>query len=478
MASPCLYIDVTDTFVSGSTTPGTGEPVQISYADLLDTEDAPSAFDGAMELMAQKLDLTAVKRAVIFLPPDWVWFRFTPLPFKNKKKIGQILPFELSASYPDPERPVLTDFHPIKPVGQADFHLIFSGAVEETKVRYMFHALRSLGVSPAVITVKGLARALTFAQERDSIQRFVFICQSHTDITLILISQGAPLMVRGLKCRNQMSAQRLAGEIHTIQASDGLNPLDGHDNSGSLHIFFSGDTPLLDHNTLEPGFERNLETQLQKLMPGQVCHVESLVHDPLQPGVTCERQPPYLLNFCVGPYRTDSFLQRYKAHLAATVMLIFVVFGLGVYDLHRKNKALSDRINQIRSTAVAIYNQNFPGAGQVPAPLMFMESKVKQAKGAGNLKGASAVPTSFDIKAVELLYELSTRIPKNIDIEITRLTLNNDRLVITGLTANFNYVDRIKGLVKASSLFKDASIQSAEADKTGKQVRFKLLLEI
>jgi len=107
-----------------------------------------------------------------------------------------------------------------------------------------------------------------------------------------------------------------------------------------------------------------------------------------------------------------------------------------------------------------------------------MESRVKQARQARAGDEASALPPGAHIPIMEILHELSHRIPADIDMEITRLALNHDRLVLTGIIGNFNDVDRVKGLVQSSPRFKNVSIKSAEADKTGKQVRFKFVLEI
>ncbi|MCG8618948.1 MAG: PilN domain-containing protein, partial [Desulfobacterales bacterium] len=125
-----------------------------------------------------------------------------------------------------------------------------------------------------------------------------------------------------------------------------------------------------------------------------------------------------------------------------------------------------------------VYAETFPGAKQVQAaPLLLMESRVKQAKTrAAGRNGEHERRQVFSV--MDILTDLSGQIPAEVDMEISRLALNHGRLVLTGTTGNFNDVDRIKGLLQGAPGFKSVSINSAEADKTGKRVRFKFIVDI
>ena len=108
-----------------------------------------------------------------------------------------------------------------------------------------------------------------------------------------------------------------------------------------------------------------------------------------------------------------------------------------------------------------------------------MEIYIKNAKKKSLTPFGDNEKLNNNYKAIDILGKLSKLIPNSIDIEINRFVLNNHgRLVFSGTMDNFNNVDKIKGLIKESHVFKDVKISNASADKAGKRVRFKFIIEI
>ena len=80
------------------------------------------------------------------------------------------------------------------------------------------------------------------------------------------------------------------------------------------------------------------------------------------------------------------------------------------------------------------------------------------------------------MRTIDILLEISRAIPKEADVLFTRLVLGSDGLTLSGETAAFNVVDDIKGRLEQSDLFKEVTIASANMEKSGSKVRFKLKL--
>ena len=74
------------------------------------------------------------------------------------------------------------------------------------------------------------------------------------------------------------------------------------------------------------------------------------------------------------------------------------------------------------------------------------------------------------------LNTFSTRIPKDVDVILTRLVMGPESVVISGDTDTFNSVDNIKSRLEKSGLFKKITISSANIDKSDKRVHFNLKL--
>ena len=77
-----------------------------------------------------------------------------------------------------------------------------------------------------------------------------------------------------------------------------------------------------------------------------------------------------------------------------------------------------------------------------------------------------------------MLLQISQSIPDNIEVLLNRLTIGADEVTISGETTDFNTVDDIKSRLEKSELFKQITIASANMDKSGKKVLFKLKIDL
>ena len=103
-----------------------------------------------------------------------------------------------------------------------------------------------------------------------------------------------------------------------------------------------------------------------------------------------------------------------------------------------------------------------------------MESKIKSAQ--KNI--AAPIQASNRIRSIDALLEISQLLPNSISVVMNRMVVSEDTITLSGVTDGFNNVDDIKGRIEKSSSFKKVTIASANMDKSGKNVRFKLKIDI
>ncbi|MEH0021370.1 MAG: hypothetical protein V6Z89_17080 [Desulfobacter sp.] len=511
MAPPCLYLDINDTGISAcvGTDASPDQVFSLAYADLAveqappdpetpeadlpaGQEDSPgtqeaSPLTAALDRLAAETDISGCSHAVVMVPPSWISFRHTSLPFVQDKKIRQVLSPELSQGLPDPDQPFLLDFHVLDARFEEGHHLIFAGAMAEEKMEEIFTGLLSLGISTKVVTPRGCAQAMAFVAGQDEIHTFVHIHIADRETVLTLVMDGQPLVVRPLADNTaRKDPKAMAVEVRKTLVGAGLR-------AGSLRDAFSGITVVIQGIDPDGDIAARIRDALDLCFkpatgPGPATpagpgldDICVIAQDPWPEAIGPDTRPPYLFNFCVGPYQSDALAGRYRRHVVACIVLALLAFSLGVAGLYRQSALLEDRVSQLRQASAALYKETFPkaGAASVAAPLLLMESRVKQARKekAGNKEG-EAWQAGANVRVMDILHDLSGRIPKTIDMEISRLVLNHGRLILTGATGNFNDVDKIKGLIQASPRFKTVTINSAESDKSGKQVRFKFILEM
>jgi Tfp pilus assembly protein PilN len=87
-------------------------------------------------------------------------------------------------------------------------------------------------------------------------------------------------------------------------------------------------------------------------------------------------------------------------------------------------------------------------------------------------------PSDTNIRTIDLLNELSRAIPNQIEAKFTKLVFSAGSVLISGNTDTFNAVDDMKNSLEKSEIFKTVTISSANMDRSGKRVDFKLKIDL
>ena len=159
------------------------------------------------------------------------------------------------------------------------------------------------------------------------------------------------------------------------------------------------------------------------------------------------------------------------AVLSAALIVFTLVIALGgqLLAMNANQRRLAELDRQIEM----IFKNTFPEVTRVEAPLQQMQIKIKEA-GDGSI-GFDL--TGVRVRVIDILNALSQQIPSSADVKINRMVVGSDNVVLSGDTDNFNTVDDIKGRLENADLFTSATISSADLEKSGNRVRFKLKLD-
>ncbi len=121
----------------------------------------------------------------------------------------------------------------------------------------------------------------------------------------------------------------------------------------------------------------------------------------------------------------------------------------------------------------AQFASTFPEVTRIVDPLQQMQQKINE------IRSRYAVPQSGEnpVRHLDMLNEISTRIPSSVDVELTSFVSGSDGVVVSGTTDTFNAVDEIKNRLEKGELFKTVTITAANMDRTSNRVQFKLKLQ-
>ena len=150
------------------------------------------------------------------------------------------------------------------------------------------------------------------------------------------------------------------------------------------------------------------------------------------------------------------------------LILAFLSADLGAeyYFVKNKNRTLDHDIMEI-------FKQTFPGIQRIVDPVQQMQVEIKEIK----TSSISIPGMGGDQKILDLLKDISERIPSSMDVLLNSIVVDPETVRISGETDTFNTVDGIKNGLEPSSYYSQVTIASANLDRSGKRVQFEIKLQ-
>jgi len=451
------------------------EKCHVLFKDLPESEDRSDPFEQAVEVIRNTIDLKGCSNAVIFVPARYVCFRNIEFPFSSEKKIGQVLSIELESLLPSAADHYISDFHVLDVPGGS--HMILSASIAEKHLQTYFSALDPLSVKPLVISPAGCAAAVEFVKKYPDVSELMFIYIMEEEITLVLVSARRPCAVRAFAA-DFMDAESIAASIQ--RTITGFRQRTGI--SCPFEMIVWGNMDGLTADRIYNALGDNPEDYVTKREAGRG-EKEKFERSPeiedLLLNVFPDKSVKYRFNFCKGAYGTSSFLKQYAGEISIAGIFFLFVFVLFLSRIQIDISSLEKQIDRIDRNAVEIFQATFPGKKRIQDPYLQMRADVKAVlENSVKTENEDRLTTAGDIYMIDVIHELSNRLPPGLEVEIERFLYNNRRLIIGGSTDNFNNVDKIKGRLEESGMFENVSISSAATGKNAGRVNFKFIVEM
>ena len=433
----------------------------------------------SLETIVQKMDITG-SVCVASLPAEEISFRNIQVPFKAQKKIKKILPFELEPTLPFPIDELIVDFVPLELPENIGAKSLMSAAVEKSKMQYYLDALAGFNIEPEIVTVGGCSTAMFLANFLESRQNWLLIDIDKNKGSIFLIFSGKPCLIRTFPIQSTARSYKIKSLCSNIRrtliASEKIIGFEFKPDGG----FITG------CGIDDLGFDQDMEQALgfpferadilrytdiikQESVPQS--WVPFLMDNPLSLALM-EIEGTKGFNFRKGPFASKKFWEENKKNLIQSGILLFLVLVLGFVSLFLDSSLMERKLTRLNRQITDIFTSTFPDVKRIVNPVEQMRTKIKQVKKDALLPGE----TETHPLAIDILNAFSTRIPKDVDVNLTRLVMGPESVVISGDTDTFNSVDNIKSRMEQSGLFKKITISSANIDKSDKRVHFNIKL--
>jgi general secretion pathway protein L len=435
------------------------------------------ALSQSLALLLEQLNPTA-PNIVVSLPADHALFRFIKVPFKEDNKIRQILPFELEPTLPISTDNLKIDFQ--KSVSGDQTHVL-AVAIDQSVFQNYMSKLTAANIRPQLVVPAGFPLvAQIMAIEDQSEAKILFLDVGAEKTTLFALRSGRIEMVRNLPSAvgDETDMEALALRVRqTIAAWSDIS----HDDTAAEMIYVSG-----------PGFQdpgqverlsQAIEIAVQSIdlrqwlprveIPDTVQWHPNLMNEALALAILEAEDKP-----CPNFHRISSPLRNYwsayRPYIMVPAILLAMVLIIASGGVLLDNYYLKKRVDELDMKLAQVFKSTFPDTRLTAPPLDQMKSRLKEIKKGGSGSEQNAVQT----RSIDVLLQISQSIPENVDVVLSRMTISADEVTVSGETTDFNTVDDIKSRLEKSETFKQITIASANMDKSGKKVLFKLKIDL
>ena len=445
-----------------------------------ETEEEENGIDAAFETLAQTIDIDDCDCVVSFSSALFS-YRNIQVPFGNPKKIRMVLPFELEPTLPYPINELAFDFQIIDTPQSGDNTNLLAATIEKSELDPFFDALKVHKLNPECATISGLPAALCLADQADPGEDLLFIDSDERSCTLFATVGGQIQLIRSFPLPSSADnrARMIGAQLQRTLAAFEELELPEFD---PIDIFISGTGSEGSHELEEMAGILNTTIQPADLTTRLSIGIDSEAADTWNPArmenalalAMLEINDLRTLNFHSGQFAIQKFLTKNKNQVIRSAILAAAVLALLVFTAAFEFYTLHKRTSHLDRQRAEIYLATFPGAKIVQDPYPEMNARVQDEK----KKSVWHKQTGPHIRRIDILNSISQRIPKEIEVDITRLVISPQNVLIAGKTGAFDSVEDIRGRLEQIDFFKKVSTSSSNMDRSGKEVRFVLKADL
>lgn len=427
-----------------------------------------------------------------------VSIRNLSLPFTDRKKIDQILPMELEDQLLTPVAEQLVEFL-VTGTGEENSALLVVG-LEKESLRRQLDSLGRGGLSPETFTLRNMALAEVLVRGGKMPASFLLLDAGVHALNMVLVHDGGIVFVRHLPYPERIYTEApfafsdgLARITYTTEAQACIKAI-CEDIRRSIGFFGleSGIEVLPEQVVITGSMLQidDLRAMISEEMAREVvfCNLKRETEVTLAAELREEWQPALFdhalalalqglkkrrgINFRKDEFAPERLLLARPKIIAVAALALVLLAGAGIM-LGVNYRILKKSYDELGGQMEGIYKETFPEATKVVDPLTQMQANIRDIQAP-----SIATPVfSGDKRILNILADISGRIPKELTIHVTRLVIDQESVQIKGDTDTFNNVNVIQGNLRKSPLFDDVAIISAAADKESSMIRFELRLQ-
>jgi len=456
------------------------------YHEALDAEAAVSA---QLRRFVERPELQATT-VLSALPGDLVTWRTFFVPFRDRRRLDQTVPFELEAEVPFALDEVIVDYHALH--RDKNGTIVLAAMVQRTDLERHLGLLAEAGIDPKVVDLAPLA-TLNILQlvEKDLPDRFIYVGGTPRQLTVALYRDKRLAGLRTLL----ISLTADGGETHEGNgrsasgdwATRVINEIrwtltvlnDGALERGTT-CFIGGKGIQFDElsQALQSGLElatRRIEPRESPRFPRELKGDAATFAGPL--GLALREVAPNEalgLNFRRGEFTYHRAQEEVRRAMWRSAALLAVVLGLVITSTFMDYRRLQIQARSLENGVRDVVAQTLPEARSAPDPARLLRQAIEDEKKKMAVLGDVAPLDGGTV--VDAMRTVALALPASVKIDADEFIMDPGSIRMKAVTDSFETADAIKQKIAATEYFADVQVKDVKQSKDGQSVNFRLIL--
>jgi type II secretory pathway component PulL len=435
------------------------------------------SFEDAIAQIKEQTGYPGGGQCLVTFGAEFFSFRNVFLPFSDRKKIEQALPFELVDHSPVDINSLLIDFIVAK--SEPESTEIVAAMISREDLAAHLSLLNAAGINPNSIGISGLSTALKIAE--GPVENFLLIDIGTCWATLFIVRKRQVTLIRSLAILPEVEGGVLNDDVfiqnvkQTVHASHFLNI-----EKLNFKVYLTGSDSRIQTASpmLSPLFD-GAEIDIFKQSAQPFIKIEPDVRSSYRPELM-DRILAHVFkngkksggfNFRKDDFRKKKSLREYRdLLLKVAVPLCIVIISVSAYAGYEFS-SLNAEQERLRQQITAVFKETLPEVTRIVNPVQQLQVKNNEIRRTYSPGGAGYT-------IIEILTELSARIPAKYSVKVVRMVADMNTIRLKAVTGDFNTVDNVQKELEKSQYFSSVVISSANQSVQGDEVNFELKLEL
>lgn len=411
------------------------------------------------------------------LPANLVAKRLLELPFKDVRRLRQVVPFALEEHLPFPVDGAAVAFTRLGRSG--DGTLVLAAVVRKQELKHHLEVLAAAGLDPKTVTLAPLALVALFGRPQNGANRphLILDIDEECASALLLDADGRPVAVRSVGVGLDVNGgDPLAGPAADAILSLARNTLLAHASEVERpDLIMTGAAADSAQLRARVGQALSLEVRdagdLNYAALDGGMRPTTLRFAPCVAMLLGERpqRPVELLNFREGEFAFRGRIRGDIAPFRTTIILAAAVVGLAVLNYLLGVGVEVYRLMHVNSQIVTAASTVLGDVSAGDAAPKLRASIVTMRKRLGELGGNVDRNSALDT-----ILAVSRAVPPHLPAQLTDVEIDGAGTRATGTADTFATVEQIKKALSQSAYFDQIQVENARSSTSAGTVEFKL----